>query len=67
MPVPLVIVTVAPEIEQTPLAVITGVVLALVVAETPNVELNGALAGAPVKVTVGAIRAGPAGTPAINP
>ncbi|MGA2722504.1 MAG: hypothetical protein ABSG79_08800 [Bryobacteraceae bacterium] len=55
MPVPLVIVTLFPEIEQAPLAVITAVVLALVLDETVNMELSGALAGAPVKVTVGAI------------
>jgi hypothetical protein len=53
--VPLVIVTLFPEIEQAPLAVITAVVLALVLDETVNMELSGALAGAPVKVTVGAI------------
>jgi len=55
VPVPLVIVTLFPEIEQAPLAVITAVVLALVLDETVNMELSGALAGAPVKVTVGAI------------
>ena len=39
VPVPLVIVTVFPEIEQAPLAVITAVVLALVLDDTVNVEL----------------------------
>ena len=46
-------VTVLPEIEQAPLAVMDAMVLALVVAETVKVELYAALAGAPVKVTVG--------------
>ncbi len=53
--VPLVIVTVFPATEQPPLAVITAVVLAFVVLETVNVDWYAALAGAPVKVTVGAI------------
>jgi hypothetical protein len=38
-PVPLVMVTVLPEIEHCPAAVIAAVTLALVVAETMNVEL----------------------------
>jgi hypothetical protein len=54
-PAPLVMVTVLPEIEQAAAAVITAVVLAFVVAETVNVELYAALAGAPLKVTVGVI------------
>jgi hypothetical protein len=53
VPTPLVIVTVVPEIVQTPEAVMTGVVLAFVVAETVNCELKYAVPGAPVKVTVG--------------
>jgi hypothetical protein len=53
VPVPLVIVTVWPAIEHAPLAVIVGVVLALVVAVTGNVALYAALAGAPVNVVVG--------------
>jgi hypothetical protein len=40
VPVPLIIFTVLPEIEQAPLAVMDAVVLALVVAETTNVELS---------------------------
>ena len=52
---PLVIVTVASEIEQAPLARITGVAPELLVAVTVKIEVYGALAGAPVKVTAGAI------------
>ena len=48
-----------PEIEQAPLAVMDAMVLALVVAETVKVELYAALAGAPVKVTVGGGGGGP--------
>ena len=50
-----VIVTVFPEIEHAPVAPSEAVVLAFVVAETVNVELFAAKAGAPVKLTVGAI------------
>jgi len=38
VPVPLVMVTVFPAIVQAPLAVITAVVLALVVADTANMD-----------------------------
>ena len=55
VPVPLVIVTVVPETEQAPLAVITAGLLALLAAATLNTELYPALPGAPVKVAVGAI------------
>ena len=55
MPVPLVIVTVLPEIEHAPRAMIDAVVLAFVVDATVNVELMGAVPGAPVNVTLGAI------------
>ena len=54
-PLPPVIVTVLLAIEQAPLAVMTAVVLALVVAVTVNVAPYGVVAGAPVNVTVGAI------------
>jgi hypothetical protein len=54
-PVPLVMVMVVPRFEQFPAAVINAATLALVVAETANVEWYAALAGAPVKVTMGAI------------
>ena len=50
---PLVIVTVFPAIEHAPLAEIVAVELALVVAETGNIELYPALAGAPANVIVG--------------
>jgi hypothetical protein len=53
LPAPLVMVTVVPEIEHDPLAVITAVVLALVVAVTLKEVPDAALAGAPVKVAVG--------------
>ena len=53
VPVPLVMVTMAPVIEQLPEAVMVAVVLALVVVVTVNVDWKLALAGAPVKVTVG--------------
>ena len=53
MPTPLVIVTVVPEIVHAPVAVIVGVVLAFVLAETVNCELKYADAGAPVKLTAG--------------
>jgi hypothetical protein len=55
VPVLVVIVTVLPEIEHAPLAVMVAVVLELVLADTTNIVLAGALAGAPVKVTVGEI------------
>ena len=55
VPVPLFMVTVLPEMEQTPVAARVAVVLALVVAGTGKVDLEAALAGAPVKVTVGAV------------
>ena len=53
MPVPLVMVTTFPAIEHAPVAVMTAVVLALVVADTVKVDKYAAVAGAPVKVTVG--------------
>jgi hypothetical protein len=56
VPMPLVMVTVVPEIVQTPEAVMMGVVLAFVLVETVNCELKYAVAGAPVKVTVGVAR-----------
>jgi hypothetical protein len=46
-------VTVTPEILHAPLAVIVAVVEAFVVATTVKVDSYAALAGAPVKVTVG--------------
>lgn len=46
-------VTVLPEFEQSPPEVMDAVVLALVVLATRNEELYAAIAGAPVKVTVG--------------
>jgi hypothetical protein len=52
-PVPLLIVTRLVTMEHAPAAVMTAVVLALVVAVTVNVDPKAALAGAPVKVTVG--------------
>ena len=55
MPVPLVMVTTLPTLEQAPLLVITAVVLAFVVAATVKWLLYAALDGAPVKFTVGAI------------
>src|SRR6202035_5745055 len=55
VPVPVVIVTVVPLIEQGPLVVIAAFELALVVAVTVKVDWYGAVAGAPVNVTVGAI------------
>ena len=48
-------VTMLPVMEHAPVAVITAVVLALVVVATAKVDRYAALAGAPVKVTVGAI------------
>ena len=53
MPVPPVIVTRLAATEHAPAAVMTAVVLALVVAETVKVDPTAALAGAPVKLTVG--------------
>ena len=51
---PLVIVTVVPAIEHAPDAEIAALLLALVVATTVNVLWYAAVAGAPVKLTVGA-------------
>jgi hypothetical protein len=48
-------VTVFPNKEQAPEEVMPGVVLALLEADMTNLEFRGALAGAPVKVSVGAI------------
>jgi hypothetical protein len=48
-------VTEVPTLEHAPLEVMTAVVLALVVEATVNPAWYAALAGAPVKVTVGAI------------
>ena len=65
VPVPLVIVTVAVVLvgvpptgptEQTPVGARVGMTLAFVVAVTLNWLLKTALAGAPVKLTVGAAR-----------
>jgi len=53
VPVPLIIVAVVPKTVHAPEAVIVGVVLAFVVAETVKCELKYAVAGAPVKLTVG--------------
>jgi len=53
VPIPLVIVTVVPEIVQAPEAVIVAVVLAFVVVATGNCRPNAADAGAPVNVTFG--------------
>jgi hypothetical protein len=57
--VPLVIVTIVPLIEHTPLAVMVGtdVVVPLLFVVTVKLEAYGAVAGAPVKVTVGEILA----------
>lgn len=64
VPVPLVMVTVATALAdvpltaptvQTPEATIVGMTPESVVAVTPKVVLNAAVAGAPVKVTTGAI------------
>jgi hypothetical protein len=55
VPVPPVMVTVVPVIEQGPAAVIAAVVLAVVAAETTKVDPMTAAAGAPLKVTVGAV------------
>jgi hypothetical protein len=51
-PVPFVTVTVAPLIEQAPVPVMVGVMPEFEVATTAKVDWYGALAGAPVKVTV---------------
>jgi hypothetical protein len=54
--VPLVIVTLVPVTEQTPVPLIPKVEFAFVdVANTPKVEPYGAVAGAFVKVTVGVV------------
>jgi hypothetical protein len=53
VPIPLVIVTVFPAIVQAPDAMILGLLLAFVVAETRNWEPNCAVAGDPVNVTIG--------------
>ena len=58
VPEPLVMVTLLPEIEQAPPAVIIAVVLAVVVAATVNVDWYAALAGAPVKFTADGGRSG---------
>ena len=55
VPVPLVMVTAVPKLEQAPLPAITAVALALVVEATVKWLLYAALVGAPVNVTVGAI------------
>jgi hypothetical protein len=52
VPVPLVIVTLVPLIEQAPVAVMDGVIGALDVAFTVKLDPYSALGGAPVKVTV---------------
>jgi hypothetical protein len=57
VPEPLVIVNVAPLIEQAPAAAMVGVMPEFEVATTVKVDWYGAVAGAPVKVTVGAILA----------
>jgi hypothetical protein len=48
-------VTVVPLMMQAPVAVMVGTVLSFVVATTVNVSWYEALAGAPVKLTVGTI------------
>jgi hypothetical protein len=53
VPVLFVIVTVVPRIEQAPVALIVGATPEFDVATTVKVESYGALAGAPVKLTVG--------------
>jgi hypothetical protein len=55
VPVPLVMVTVVPPIEQAPVAVIVGVMPEFDVATTVKVDWYEAVAGAPVKVTVCAV------------
>jgi hypothetical protein len=50
-------VTVAPATEHAPVAVIAAVVLELLDAVTAKVDPTIALAGAPVKLTVGVARA----------
>jgi hypothetical protein len=57
VPVGLVIVTVVPLIEQTPVAVMVGVMPEFEVAATVKVDWYGAVAGTPVRVTVGVILA----------
>jgi hypothetical protein len=54
VPTPIVIVTVVPLIEQAPAAVMVGAMPEFDVATTVKVDWYGAVAGAPVKVTVGA-------------
>ena len=56
VPVPLVIFTRLPAIEQAPVAVMTAGVLALVDDATVNVDQYAAVAGAPVNVTDGVAR-----------
>ena len=53
VPVLFVIVTVVPRIEQAPVALMVGTTGEFDVAATVKVESYGAVAGAPVKVTVG--------------
>jgi hypothetical protein len=53
LPVPLIIVTVFPVIEQEPVAARDAAVLALVLASTVNERPMIALVGAPVKLTIG--------------
>jgi hypothetical protein len=53
VPVPLVIVTRLPVTPHAPVTVITAALVALLVAETVKVDSYLAVAGAPVKVTVG--------------
>ena len=67
VPVPLVMVTAVPVLEHEPLLVITAVVLALVVVATVKPVLYAALAGAPVKATVGAILLAMVDWPAVVP
>jgi hypothetical protein len=55
VPVDATIFTVVPTILHAPLAVIDGVTPELEVATTVKVEYSGAVAGAPVKLTVGAV------------
>jgi hypothetical protein len=56
VPLPSVIVTVVPAIEQEPVAVMVGVMPEFVVATTVKLDWYVAVAGAPVKVTVCASR-----------
>jgi hypothetical protein len=55
VPGPAEVVTVRPDKEQAPEEVMVGEVVPLLEADTTNLEFKAVLAGAPVKLTVGAI------------